>query len=82
MAARCKLPFALHPGPSQEKITAHQRKNNREEKGQTKERSKEKKRTEEPPVPYSSPADAMKAGVEVLVVLHGVVACTTRSTFQ
>jgi len=53
-AARCKLPFALRPGPSQEDV--------RRTKEITKERQREEQRKPSPR-PYSSPADAMKGGV-------------------
>ena len=55
-AARCKLPVALRPGLSQERIDAHQRKNKRKRK--TKEET-----MKSTPVPYSSPANAMSEGV-------------------
>jgi len=43
MAARCKLPFALRPGLSQEGINAHQRNYERENKGKSVTEKKEEK---------------------------------------
>ena len=58
VAARCKLPFALRPGPPLEDVMRT--------KGIKRERGKEKNvrnKGNTPPRPYAVPADAMKSGV-------------------